>query len=77
MPTNSWRPFIQAESAQPYYQELQQFLKQESDSGKVIYPPQENVFNAFKLTALENVKVVISDKILITGRIKLTVYASQ
>ncbi len=59
MPTNSWKPFIQNETQQPYYQKLQQFLKTESDAGKVIFPPQEDVFNAFKLTALEHVKVVI------------------
>ncbi len=59
MPTNSWTSFIQQQAEQSYYQELQTFLKQEREAGKVIFPPQDDVFNAFKLTALEDAKVVI------------------
>lgn len=39
--------------------ELKDFLIQEKKAGKVIYPPSSLIFNAFNLTALSNVKVVI------------------
>ena len=38
---------------------LREFLKQEYGSGKSIYPKASQMFNAFNLTPLSNVKVVI------------------
>jgi uracil-DNA glycosylase len=54
----SWSQFIQEESAKPYYQELQQFLKKER-AEQTIFPPEKEVFTAFDLTPFEKVKVVV------------------
>ncbi|MBM7070455.1 uracil-DNA glycosylase [Shewanella sp. 202IG2-18] len=59
MLNNSWKPFFQQQTQQAYYQTLQTFLEQETQAGKVIFPPQEDIFSAFNLTTLEEVKVVI------------------
>lgn len=40
-------------------QELKKFLKEEQASGKIIYPPNDQVFNAFNSCDFEDVKVVI------------------
>jgi uracil-DNA glycosylase len=40
-------------------QELQTFLLQEEKAGKVIYPPNQDIFQALNLTPLDKVKVVI------------------
>ncbi len=41
------------------FQHATHFVKNERNSGKVIYPPVEQVFNAFKHTEFADVKVVI------------------
>lgn len=55
---NSWDELLKNEWSMPYYRELRSFLASEYRS-KVIFPPMEDIFNAFKLCAYENVKVVI------------------
>lgn len=40
-------------------QNLKQFLRQELNVGKVIYPPNAKIFNALNTTILDDVKVVI------------------
>lgn len=55
----SWRPYLEAEFEKPYMQELLQFLQNEKAAGKVIYPGEEKIFEAFRLTPLNKVKVVI------------------
>lgn len=42
-----------------YFEELALFLLKEEQSGKVIFPPKEKVFNAFEKCSFENLKVVI------------------
>ncbi|MDH1471495.1 MULTISPECIES: uracil-DNA glycosylase [Shewanella] len=59
MTVATWQEFIDYQRAQPYYQQLIAFVNQERASGKVIYPPKEDVFNAFKTTPLEKVRVVL------------------
>ena len=54
-----WTDVIGTEKAQPYFQHALQQVHIARASGKTIYPPQEDVFNAFKYTAFEDVKVVI------------------
>ena len=56
---DSWRRVIGAEFDQPYIQALQAFLRQEKALGKVIYPPESLIFNAFNHTPFEQVRVVI------------------
>ncbi|HHF6567729.1 TPA: uracil-DNA glycosylase [Haemophilus influenzae] len=55
----NWTDVIGTEKAQPYFQHALQQVHIARASGKTIYPPQEEVFNAFKYTAFEDVKVVI------------------
>jgi len=55
----SWSEFIATQQQQPYFKELQQFIDQQSKEGKTIYPAEKDRFNAFSLTALDEVKVVI------------------
>ena len=58
MITNDWLPAINSEFQKPYYKELYQFVKKEY-SEQVIYPPSEDIFNAFHLTPLSEVKVLL------------------
>lgn len=55
---NSWDELLKNEWTQPYYQELRSFLAEEYRT-KVIFPPMNDIFNAFKFCAYEEVKVVI------------------
>ena len=55
----TWTDVIGQEKQQPYFQQVLQRVHAERDAGKVIYPPAHDVFNAFKLTEFDQVKVVI------------------
>ena len=55
----SWQTALSAEFSQPYMQELQAFLDQETAAGKHILPAAEHRFNALRSTAPDGVKVVI------------------
>ncbi|AVL70831.1 uracil-DNA glycosylase [Oligella urethralis] len=55
----SWQELIEHEQSQAYFKNLCLYLEQERAAGQVIYPPSAEIFNAFKLTPLEQVKVVI------------------
>jgi len=57
--TKHWQEFIQQQQNQAYYLQLQSFITQQRNEGKTIYPPENEVFSAFQLTPLEQVKVVI------------------
>jgi uracil-DNA glycosylase len=56
---NSWAIHLKEEFKKPYMIELMEFLKEEKDSGKNIYPDQDQIFDAFQMTPFENVKVII------------------
>ena len=58
MITNDWLDTIKSEFAKPYYKELYQFVLQEYNT-HVVYPPADDIFNAFHLTPLSEVKVLI------------------
>lgn len=51
--------YLGAEFEQPYMLQLKAFLQQEKAAGKVIYPHSSHWFNAFTLTSLSQVKVVV------------------
>jgi uracil-DNA glycosylase len=53
-----WRSIIGTETQQPYYQALQDFVAQER-AAHTVFPPAEDVFNALKYTAYEEVKVFL------------------
>jgi len=55
----SWRRLLQADFDADYMQSLSAFLQQEKSSGKLIYPPGKEIFNAFNATGFDSVKVVI------------------
>ena len=55
----SWSDLLGDEKTQPYFLELMQRVQAERDAGKQIYPPSDQVFQAFKLTALADLNVVI------------------
>jgi uracil-DNA glycosylase len=44
---------------QDYYQQLLEFIEYESAHNKTIYPPKDQIFNAFDLSSFENTKVII------------------
>lgn len=53
-----WRSLLAPEFSQDYFQGLWSFLAQERQ-GKTIFPPEDLVFQALKLTPLDQVKVLI------------------
>ncbi|WP_417697589.1 uracil-DNA glycosylase [Psychromonas sp.] len=55
----SWSDFIAEQQQQTYFNKLQRFIDQQVDQGKTIYPSEKDRFNAFLLTDLDKVKVVI------------------
>lgn len=55
---NDWLPALRTEFGKHYYKELFEFVKQEYNTTQV-YPPSEDIFNAFHLTPLGEVKVVM------------------
>lgn len=55
----SWKDALAGEFEKPYFASLVRFLHQEKADGKVIYPPGSQIFRAFDLTPVPQVKVVI------------------
>lgn len=55
----TWHDVLAEEKEKPYFVETLAMVANERAAGKVIYPPQKDVFNAFRLTELGEVKVVI------------------
>ena len=55
---NDWDSVLADEFSKEYFIKIKEFVDAEYDN-KIIYPPYEDIFNAFKLTPLSNVKVVI------------------
>ena len=56
--SNDWAPVLREEYGKPYYRDLYQFVR-EKKKKNTIYPPADDIFNAFHLTPLSRVKVVI------------------
>ena len=55
----SWVDVIGPQQELAYFKSMMARVKEERDAGKVIYPANEDVFNAFRYTALADIKVVI------------------
>jgi len=55
----SWLAQLEPEFEQAYMRRLKQFLLQQKQQGKVIYPASKQIFNAFNSAPLDQVKVVI------------------
>ena len=58
MLTGEWERVMRTEFSKPYYKELYHFIKEEY-SRVVVYPPSDDIFNAFHFTPLDRVKVLI------------------
>lgn len=56
---DSWKQALQTEFTKPYFQQLVEHIKLEKQTEQIIYPKGSNIFRAFNLTPLHNVKVVI------------------
>ncbi|SFQ06391.1 Uracil-DNA glycosylase [Lachnospiraceae bacterium XBB1006] len=56
--TNDWLEVLNQEFKKPYYKELYEYVKEQYNTTQV-FPPAEELFNAFHLTPLSKVKVVI------------------
>lgn len=59
MSLHTWKEVLEGEKAQPYFQQIMQHVQNARASGVTVYPPQQDVFNAFKTTEFADVKVVI------------------
>lgn len=55
---NEWDSALKDEFEKDYFKEMMDFVDGEYQT-KTIYPPYDDIFNAFKLTPLSRVKVVI------------------
>lgn len=55
----TWESIINDEREKEYFQSVLAYVEQQRNSGKTIYPPQEQVFSAFDMTPFESVRVVI------------------
>ncbi len=57
--TNDWADALKPEYKKPYYRDLYNKINEEYANGRTIYPPADEIFNAFHLTPLSEVKCVI------------------
>ncbi len=55
----TWESVLAEQKQQPYYKLIHEHLNHAYAQGKTVYPAKTDIFNAFKLTPYENVKVVI------------------
>ena len=55
----SWKEALADEFGKPYFESLVRFLRQEKADGMKIFPPGSQIFRAFDLTPVNQVKVVI------------------
>jgi uracil-DNA glycosylase len=55
---SSWKTQLADEFKQPYFKELSEFVDAERER-YTVYPPEEDVFNAFKAAPFEDVKVLL------------------
>ncbi len=54
----SWQAVLFEEFTKPYFKELQEFVSAERKT-HTVYPPEEDVFNAFKYTPYDEAKVLL------------------
>ncbi len=55
----TWHDVLAEEKEKPYFIETLKQVANQRAAGVTVYPPQKDVFNAFRLTELGDVKVVI------------------
>ena len=55
----SWKNALASEFDKPYFASLVRFLHAEREAGRKVFPPGSQIFRAFELTPVPDVKVVI------------------
>lgn len=55
----SWKEALASEFEKPYFESLVAYLHEEKAAGKTIFPPGSQIFKAFDMTPVKDVKVVI------------------
>lgn len=55
----TWQTLIAQQQRQDYLRDTLSFVAQRRAQGVVVFPPEDDVFNAFELTPLDQVKVVM------------------
>jgi len=58
-PSNSWKPIFESAKERGLFQPIVDNLSREKSLGKIIFPPSKDIFRAFDLCDLANLKVVI------------------
>ena len=56
---SSWKEVLKEEFSKPYFPKINEGLLKCKTEGKTLYPPRDEIFNAFNLTPFDKVKVVI------------------
>ena len=56
--TNSWKILLQEEFNKQYFKNLLVFLEDEQNK-QTVFPPENDIFNAFSMTDFEDIKVVV------------------
>jgi len=59
MISTNWRSILEQETEKAYFQQIQSTISEQRHAGEVIYPSEQDVFNALSFTDVEQVKVVI------------------
>ena len=54
----TWKDIIENEQQKPYYEKLKEEIDKRYENSRV-FPEKQNIFKAFSLTSLDNLKVVI------------------
>ncbi len=54
-----WKEFLQAEFEKPYFSKIKRHYVEALQAGAVIYPPAKLTFNAFNLTPLNGLKIIL------------------
>ena len=54
-----WKNALTDEFKKEYFEGIRQFIRNEKNKGKIIYPPGPQIFRAFDLTPYDRLKVVI------------------
>ncbi len=69
----TWHDVIGPEKSKPYFKETLAYVAEQRKNGKIIYPAQDDVFNAFRYTELFLILKLLSlGKTLTMGQGKLT-----
>lgn len=55
----TWTDVIGKEKEAPYFKQAMDYVKAKREQGVIIYPKHEDVFNAFRYTPFDEIKVVI------------------